>query len=73
METPFGHEEGLGGAGEREEKEATKTAGLINTCMVYFCVFFHCCTTEALGIWIHDSVEELDPREAMHSLCFLGF
>lgn len=41
--------------------------------MIYFCVYFHCCMTEALGIWIHDSVEESGPREAVHSLCFLGF
>lgn len=41
--------------------------------MVYFCVFFHCFTTEALGTWICNSVEESDSKEAVHSLCFLGF
>lgn len=46
---------------ERDEKETTKTAALVNTHMVYFCVFFLCCMTEALGIWMCDSVEDSDP------------
>lgn len=61
------------GMGEREKKETTKTAGLVNRHMFYFCVFFHCCATETIEIWICDSVEESDSREALHSLCFLGF
>lgn len=64
IKPPLAMNKGRGGW----KKETTKTAGPINTC-----VFFHCCMTEALGIWICDSAEESDPRKAMHSLCFLGF
>lgn len=56
----------------REEKRPQRQL-VLETCMVYFCVFFHCCTTEALGTWICNSIEETDSKKAVYSLCFLGF
>lgn len=57
---------------EREEEETTKTAGVGNMHSLFLCVL-HCCTTEALGSWICNSTEDSDSKEAVHSLCVLGF
>lgn len=78
VKTPFGHIRGVSGMDREREivperKRRPQRQLVLETRMVYFCVFFHCCTTEALGTWIRNSVEESDPKEAMHSLCFLGF